>query len=68
VLDTIRRPATDGMTMLIVSHEMGFVREVSSKLVLMVDGTILEETNPAELFNRPKTTRAHEFISKILRA
>jgi polar amino acid transport system ATP-binding protein len=68
VLDTIRLLAADGMTMLIVSHEMGFVREVSSKVVLMVDGSILEEASPAELFNRPRTARAREFISKILRA
>ena len=68
VLDTIRLLAADGMTMLIVSHEMGFVREVSSKVVLMVDGAILEEASPAELFNGPKTARAREFVSKILRA
>jgi polar amino acid transport system ATP-binding protein len=68
VLDTIRVLAADGMTMLIVSHEMGFVREVSSKVVLMVDGSILEEGSPAELFSQPRTARAREFISKILRA
>ncbi len=68
VLDTIRVLAADGMTMLIVSHEMGFVREVSSKVVLMVDGSILEAASPRELFTSPKTTRAREFVSKILRA
>ena len=68
VLDTIRVLAADGMTMLIVSHEMGFVREVSSKVVLMVDGTILEAASPTELFTSPKTARAREFVSKILRA
>jgi polar amino acid transport system ATP-binding protein len=68
VLDTIRVLAADGMTMLIVSHEMGFVREVSSKVVLMVDGSILEEASPAELFSQPRTARAREFIGKILRA
>ena len=68
MLDTIRVLAADGMTMLIVSHEMGFVREVSSKVVLMVDGSILEEASPAELFNQPRAARAREFISKILRA
>jgi polar amino acid transport system ATP-binding protein len=67
VLDAIRVLAADGMTMLIVSHEMGFVREVSSKVLFMDAGRIVEEAPPAELFDNPKTDRAREFTAKILR-
>jgi polar amino acid transport system ATP-binding protein len=67
VLDTIRVLATEGMTMLIVSHEMAFVRELSSKVVLMADGNIIEEGSAADIFDQPKTQRAREFVSKILR-
>jgi polar amino acid transport system ATP-binding protein len=67
VLDTIRVLATEGMTMLIVSHEMAFVRELSSKVVLMADGNIIEEGIAAAIFDQPKTQRAREFVSKILR-
>ena len=67
VLDTIRGLARDGMTMLIVSHEMAFVREVANRVVLMDKGQIVEEGPPAEIFDRPKTVRAKEFVGKILR-
>jgi polar amino acid transport system ATP-binding protein len=67
VLDTIRSLASDGMTMLIVSHEMGFVREVASKVVMMDKGKVVEVGTPAEIFDRPKTDRAREFVGKILR-
>jgi polar amino acid transport system ATP-binding protein len=67
VLDTIRVLATEGMTMLIVSHEMAFVRELSSKVVLMADGNIVEEGSAADVFDQPKSQRAREFVSKILR-
>lgn len=67
VLDTIRVLASDGMTMLIVSHEMAFVREVSTKVVMMDKGTMIEEGKPHEMFDAPKTTRALEFVGKILR-
>jgi polar amino acid transport system ATP-binding protein len=67
VLDTIRDLAKDGMTMLIVSHEMAFVREVASKVVLMDKGQIVEVGTPAEIFDRPKSDRAREFVGKILR-
>jgi len=67
VLDTIRDLAKDGMTMLIVSHEMGFVREVASKVVMMDKGQIVEVGTPAEIFDRPKSDRAREFVGKILR-
>ena len=55
------------MTMLIVSHEMAFVREVSSKVVMMDKGKIVEEGAPAQIFDAPQTSRAREFVSKILR-
>ena len=67
VLDTIRRLAADGMTMLIVSHEMGFVREVSSKVVMMDEGRLVEEGPPAQIFDGARTERTRSFMGKILR-
>jgi polar amino acid transport system ATP-binding protein len=67
VLDTIRGLAKDGMTMLIVSHEMAFVREVASKVVMMDKGQIVEVGTAAEIFDHPKSDRAREFVGKILR-
>ena len=67
VLDTIRVLAKDGMTMLIVSHEMAFVREVASKVVMMDKGQIVEVGTAADIFDRPKSDRAREFVGKILR-
>ncbi len=67
VLDTIRLLAREGITMLIVSHEMTFVREVSSKVVFMDEGKVIEIGNPTEILDHPKTARAREFMAKILR-
>ena len=67
VLDTVRQLANDGMTMLIVSHEMGFVREVASKVVFMDKGKVVEEGAPKQLLDNPSTDRAREFMGKILR-
>jgi polar amino acid transport system ATP-binding protein len=67
VLDTVRALAADGMTMLIVSHEMAFVREVASKVVMMDKGRIVEMGPPKQIFDAPKTDRAREFVGKILR-
>lgn len=67
VLDTIRRLAQEGMTMILVSHEMAFVREVANKVVFMDRGEIIESGTPQELFDNPKTDRARDFFSKILR-
>ncbi len=67
VLDAIRKLADEGMTMVIVSHEMAFVREVADKVVFMDAGQIIEAGTPAELFDTPKTDRARNFFSKILR-
>ena len=67
VLDTVRQLAEDGMTMLIVSHEMGFVREVASKVVFMDKGRVVEAGAPKQLLDAPSTERAREFMGKILR-
>lgn len=67
VLDTVRLLAREGMTMVIVSHEMAFVREVSSKVVFMDEGKVVEIGNLKEILDHPKTARAREFMAKILR-
>ena len=67
VLDSIRGLAAEGMTMLIVSHEMAFVREVASKVVMMDKGLVVEEGPPKQIFDAPRTDRAREFVGKILR-
>ncbi len=67
VLDTIRELAADGMTMLIVSHEMAFVREISSKVVMMDEGQMVEIGPPEQIIDNPKSERAKEFFSKVLR-
>jgi polar amino acid transport system ATP-binding protein len=66
VLDAIRLLAADGMTMLIVSHEMAFVREVSAKVTFMADGRIVEIGTPKDIFDRPQVERTREFVGKIL--
>jgi polar amino acid transport system ATP-binding protein len=67
VLDTIRSLKAEGMTMIVVSHEMAFVREVSSRVVMMDAGKVVESGTPAELFGTPRTERAREFLSRILK-
>jgi polar amino acid transport system ATP-binding protein len=67
VLDSIRLLANEGMTMMIVSHEMGFIREVSSRVVFMANGRIVEEGQAAQIFDAPKEERTQDFVSKILR-
>ncbi|MGF6647672.1 MULTISPECIES: amino acid ABC transporter ATP-binding protein [Paraburkholderia] len=67
VLDTIRELASDGITMFIVSHEMSFVREVSSKVVFMAGGHVIETGTPQQLFDAPQEARTREFVGKILR-
>ena len=58
--------AKDGMTMVVVSHEMGFARAAASRIIFMDEGMILEETTPEELFTAPKHERTKQFLSKIL--
>ncbi len=65
VLDVIGALITDGMTMLIVSHEMGFIRDVASRVVMMADGRVAEEGTPADFFHAPRTERARAFVSRI---
>ncbi len=67
VLDTVRLLAAEGMTMFIVSHEMGFVREVSSKVVFMDGGQVVEAGTPQQIFDDPREARTREFVGKILR-
>ena len=67
VLDAIRDLARDGMTMLIVSHEMGFVREIANTVIMMDKGQIVESGKPADIFDTPKTDRLKDFVGKILR-
>jgi polar amino acid transport system ATP-binding protein len=67
VLDTIRGLAAKGMTMLVVSHEMAFVREVSSRVLFMDRGRVIETGPPAQVFDAPRTERARDFVTKILR-
>ena len=66
VLDLMRDLAKEGMTMAVVTHEMGFAREVADRVVFMANGKILEEGTPAELFDRPKDPRLQDFLSKVL--
>jgi len=66
VLDVMKELADSGMTMVVVTHEMGFAREVGSKVVFMDEGIIMEENTPAEFFNNPKNPRLQEFLAKVL--
>lgn len=66
VLDLMKQLAKEGMTMVVVTHEMGFAREVASRVIFMDDGQILEEASPDEFFGNPKDERLKEFLSKIL--
>ena len=66
VLDLMRDLAKDGMTMAVVTHEMGFAREVADRVVFMADGRILEEGAPAALFDHPQDPRLQDFLSKVL--
>ena len=66
VLDVMRELAQEGMTMLIVTHEMGFARNVANRIFFMDRGTILEDTTPTELFSNPKHERTQEFLNKVL--
>jgi polar amino acid transport system ATP-binding protein len=66
VLDLIRDVAEMGMTIIIVTHEMGFAREVATRVMFMNDGLVMEQNTPAELFGNPKDERLKEFLSKVL--
>ena len=66
VLNVMKELAEDGMTMLVVTHEMGFAREVADRVVFMYDGAILEEGSPKEIFTNPKHDRTRQFLQSVL--
>ena len=66
VLNLIKELADDGMTMVIVTHEMSFAREVATRVLFMDEGKILEEGAPENIFNSPQNPRLKEFLSKVL--
>jgi glutamate transport system ATP-binding protein len=66
VLDTMAELAADGMTMVVVTHEMGFARQAAQRVVFMDDGRIVEQSTPADFFANPTSERARDFLSKIL--
>ncbi|MBE6688587.1 MAG: amino acid ABC transporter ATP-binding protein [Ruminococcaceae bacterium] len=66
VLDLMKELASDGMTMVVVTHEMGFAREVGTRVMFMDEGRIIEENTPAELFSNPSHPRLKDFLAKVL--
>ena len=66
VLEIMKQLAEDGMTMVVVTHEMGFAREVASRVLFMAEGQILEQNPPKEFFENPKNPRLQEFLSKVI--
>ena len=66
VLDVMKKLARDGMTMVVVTHEMGFAREVGSRILFMADGQLVEEGSPDQIFNHPQSPRLQDFLSKVL--
>ena len=66
VLDVMRELAEEGMTMVVVTHEMGFAREVGNRVLFMADGKLLEQGDPKELFDHPQNPRLQDFLSKVL--
>ena len=66
VLEVMKELAEDGMTMVVVTHEMGFAREVASRVLFMADGKLIEEGSPETIFTAPKSPRLQEFLAKVL--
>ena len=66
VLDLMKELANEGMTMIVVTHEMGFAKEVGNRILFMDEGKIVEEGSPVEFFNNTQTERAKDFLSKVL--
>lgn len=66
VLELMKQLANDGMTMIVVTHEMGFAKEVASRVMFMADGYIMEQNNPKEFFENPQNPRLREFLSRVL--
>lgn len=67
VLDVMKDLAKEGMTMIVVTHEMGFAKEVGDRALFMDDGKIVESGTPDEVFNHPQNTRTQDFLRKVLR-
>ncbi|GHD36502.1 MULTISPECIES: amino acid ABC transporter ATP-binding protein [Streptomyces] len=67
VLEVMRQLARDGMTMVVVTHEMGFARSAANRVVFMADGRVVEDRTPEEFFTNPRSDRAKDFLSKILK-
>jgi len=66
VLDVMKRLAQEGMTMVVVTHEMGFAREVSNRVLFLDEGVILEEGTPEQIFSNPRSERLRSFLAKVL--
>ena len=66
VLDVMKNLAREGMTMAVVTHEMGFAREVADRVLFMDEGQIVEESTPEEIFTNPKQQRTKDFLNKVL--
>ena len=66
VLDVMKELAAEGMTMIVVTHEMGFAREVADRVLFMADGVIMEQGTPEEVFGNPQNPRTQDFLSKVL--
>ena len=66
VLDVMRSLAHNGMTMVVVTHEMGFAREVADRVIFMDEGRIVEEATAAEFFDNPREERAQQFLSRLI--
>ncbi|MGW4053468.1 AAA family ATPase, partial [Streptomyces sp. NPDC004779] len=66
VLEVMQQLAREGMTMVVVTHEMGFARSAADRVVFMADGRIVEQATPEEFFSNPRSDRAKDFLSKIL--
>ena len=66
VLDVMKKLAAEGMTMVVVTHEMGFAREVSNRVLFLADGIIMEEGSPEQIFEHPQTERLKNFLAKVL--
>jgi ABC-type polar amino acid transport system ATPase subunit len=66
VLRVMRQLAAEGMTMLVVTHEMGFARDVADRIIFMADGMILEHGTPQQMFSTPKNERTRQFLQSIL--
>jgi ABC-type polar amino acid transport system ATPase subunit len=66
VLDVMRDLAKEGMTMVVVSHEMGFAKEVADRVIFMDEGSIVEENTPREFFSNPRSPRLRNFLSKVV--